>query len=371
VHRPSPDPAAPPLDVHTALSAWSVEPALVVALAATALVYARGWRQLRRRRPEQATRGRLVAFLAGLGALFLALASPLDVLADRSLVVHMAQHVVLLVVVPPLLLLGAPIVPLLYGLGVGRLRRAGGALVRLADRLAHPLVCWLVMSLALWGWHVPAAFELALHSRAWHVVEHVSFLVAGTLFWWPVVQPWPYRPRWPEWAAIPYLLVADVQNTVLAALLVFSGRVLYPSYGSGARALDDQLTAGVLMWVPMSLVYLVPAAVCTVRWLSPGGRRAHRGGSRLAAAASSRKSTRRPARAASATGSLDAGDSRASRTAAALFAPNAATHTNAAPASAGSVNVSRRDGGFGESSMGSTVRVGSSSPGWSGKREHT
>ncbi|MGH7893029.1 MAG: cytochrome c oxidase assembly protein [Candidatus Binatia bacterium] len=260
----------PPPGAHALLTAWSVEPALVVALAVAALVYVRGWRRLRTRRSERIGPWRLTAFLGGLGALFVALASPLDTLADRSLAIHMAQHIVLLVVTPPLLLVGAPITPLLHGLPAGRMRAAVGTLVFwLADRLGHPVVCWLAMSLATWGWHVPSAFELALRDRAWHVVEHASFLGAGLLFWWPVVQPWPSRPRWPRWAMIPYLLLADVQNTALAAILVFSDRVLYPSYGHGPGALDDQVAAGLLMWVPMSLAYLVPATVLTARWLSP------------------------------------------------------------------------------------------------------
>jgi cytochrome c oxidase assembly factor CtaG len=174
-------------------------------------------------------------------------------------------------VTPPLLLLGAPVAPLLYGLPAGRPRALSGALVtRLADRLGHPLVCWLAMSLVTWGWHVPAAFELAVRDRAWHVVEHTSFLVAGLLFWWPVVQPWPSRARWRREAMILYLLLADVQNTALAAILTFAERVLYPSYGRGPEALDGQVIAGLLMWVPMALAYLVPAGVLTVRWLSPG-----------------------------------------------------------------------------------------------------
>jgi len=89
------------------------------------------------------------------------------------------------------------------------------------------------------------------------------------LFWWPVVDPWPSRPRWPRWAMIPYLLLADLQNTALAALLVFSDRVLYPSYGRFGAPLEDQAAAGVLMWVPMSLAYLVPAVVLAARLLAP------------------------------------------------------------------------------------------------------
>jgi cytochrome c oxidase assembly factor CtaG len=251
------------------LTAWNPEPTLVLALAVTAAAYVRGWRRLRARRPERAPLWRLVAFLGGLAALFMALASPLDAFAGRFLAVHMGQHIVLLVVVPPLLLLGAPAMPLLYALPGRGARRLGAGALRLGDRLAHPLVAWAAMSLAVWGWHLPVAFELALRSRAWHVAEHASFLAAGLLFWWPVVQPWPSRQRWPRWTLVPYLLLADVQNTALAAILTFSDRVLYPSY-AGPGALDDQVAAGVLMWVPMSLAYLVPAAVVTMRWLSTG-----------------------------------------------------------------------------------------------------
>jgi putative membrane protein len=255
------------------LAAWNVEPALVATLGLAALVYVRGWRRLRARRPARIGPRHLAAFLGGLGTLFLALASPLDTLSDRLLAVHMAQHIVLLVVTPPLLLLGTPLMPLLFGLPAGRPRVLLGRLAaRIGDWFGPPLAGLLAMSLATWGWHTPEAFELALHDRGWHVVEHASFLSAGLLFWWPVVRPWPYRRRWPRPAMIPYLLLADLQNTALAAILVFSDRVLYPSYGSGPGALADQVVAGVLMWVPMSLAYLVPAGVLTVRWLSPRSR---------------------------------------------------------------------------------------------------
>jgi putative membrane protein len=374
VHQPSPD-AAPldRIDATTALGAWNVAPPLVAGLALVAAVYARGWRRLQTRRPGWIGGPHLVAFLGGLVALFLALASPLDVLADRSLLVHMAQHIVLLAVAPPLLLLGAPLVPLLCGLPAGRYSRAMFArCARWADqRLGHPAIGLLAMSLATWGWHVPAAFELALRVRVWHIAEHASFLTAGLLFWWPVVCPWPARRRFPAWGAVAYLLLADVQNTALAALLVFSGRSLYPSYGTGARALDQQIGAGILMWVPMSLVYLVPAIVITVRWLSPGTSPGQGAARRLAASASSRKSARLPARAASATGSLEADDSSASRATPAFAPPNAATQTSVAPASGTSVSVTRLGGGFGESSMATTVRTDSSSARWPGKREQT
>jgi cytochrome c oxidase assembly factor CtaG len=353
------------------LTAWSLAPAVVAPLAASAVVYVRGLHRLRRRGCERIGWPHLGAFVGGLATVLVGLAGPLDVLADRSLAFHMAQHLVLLAAAPPLLLLGAPLVPMVAGLPAGRARALlGRVAVWLERRLCRPLVGAFAISVATWGWHAPQAFELARRHAAWHAAEHLTFVAAGLLFWWPIARPWPFARRIPHWARVAALLLADVQNTALSALLVFSGRVYYPSHGTDARALDAQIVAGLLMWVPMSLVYLAPAAVLTVRWLSPSSS-PQGGGRRLAAAESSRKSARVPARAARATGSRDAGDSIASRAAAAFSSPNAATHTSGVRDSASSVSVSRRGGGFGESVIGSTVRVGSSSARWPGKSEQT
>ena len=124
-----------------------------------------------------------------------------------------------------------------------------------------------------WSWHSPALYELALALPQWHYLQHVSFLVAGLLFWFPVIRPYPFRPSWPLWQLLPYLILADLSNTLLSALLTFSDRVLYSHYAtippiSGGTALEDQSTAGVLMWVPGSLVYLLPLAGITVNLLS-------------------------------------------------------------------------------------------------------
>jgi putative membrane protein len=254
-------------------------PAVVASIATAAVVYARGVRSYRRHLPS-VSRGRLVAFLAGLACLWAALASPIDAAAEARLSAHMLQHILLLAAVPALILLGHPFLPLMRGLP-GVLRRG---IIRPLTRqrwlrgalhaVTHPVVALVVSSAILWGWHLPASFQLALRVPVVHVVEHLSFVAGGLLFWWPVIQPWPSRPRWPAGAMVPYLLVADVQNTVLAAILTFADRVLYPFYeaapGTAATALGDQVLAGVLMWVPMSLAYLVPAALLTIRLLSPG-----------------------------------------------------------------------------------------------------
>ena len=216
--------------------------------------------------------------------LWAAIASPLDAFAGLLLSAHMVQHLLLMAVAPPLVLLGAPALPLLKGLprrfardGLGPFL-ASPSLKRLGEALAHPVTGLCAMTLAMWGWHVPAAFELALRSPAWHGVEHGFFFGAGILFWWPVVLPWPSRRQWPAWSTPLYLLAGDISNTALAAILTFSDRVLYPSYAAvprifGLSALADQALAGVIMWVPGSLPFLGPAVFLAASLLAPAALR--------------------------------------------------------------------------------------------------
>src|SRR5439155_3313945 len=235
----------------------------------TAWVYARGWLALRRRDARRWHGGRLAAFLGGLMAIFLALASPLEPFAALVLQAHMAQHLLLMMVAPPLLWLGAPLFPLLRGLPEPvRLYWAAPlfrsqTLRRACARLTHPAVALPVFVAATWLWHAPALYDLALHSPGWHFVQHASFLGAALLFWYPVVRPYPSRPRWSAWLLFPYLIIADLSNTILSALFTFSNRVLYPYYAevprlAGLSVLEDQSAAGVLMWVPGSVAFLLP-----------------------------------------------------------------------------------------------------------------
>ena len=265
---------------------WTLEPWIIIPLLLAASIYLHGWWHLHRRLPRRFAIWRLIAFQAGLFTLFLALSSPLHELGELLLQFHMVQHLLLMMVVPPLLLLGAPILPLLRGLPRPLLRYglsyvfASAALQRLGRFLTYPLVCLLAFTVSNVAWHVPSLYELALRSEFWHDVQHICFLSTGLLFWWPVVQPWPSRLRWPRWTMIPYLLVADIQNTALSAFLIFSERILYPTYAAvprlwGISAFDDQAAAGAIMWVPGSVIFLVPVAVLAVRLLdSPPTRSA-------------------------------------------------------------------------------------------------
>jgi cytochrome c oxidase assembly factor CtaG len=218
-------------------------------------------------------------FFLGLFLIWLAVGSPLAAFDEELLTVHMVQHLLLMTVGPPLILLGAPLMPILHGLPQKFVQSALAPLLRWppmqsAGRvLSRPAVCWLAGVAALVGWHVPGAFTLALRSEAWHVVEHACFLGAGFLFWWPVIQPWPSVPRWPRWSMLIYLFLATLPCDILSAFLAFSDRVVYTAYlstpkHSAISVLEDQQCAGALMWTCVTLVYLLAAAILTTRLLS-------------------------------------------------------------------------------------------------------
>lgn len=262
-----------------ALTSWAFHAPAVLALAIVGLIYVRGWLRGRRLLLDARDFQRLSCFLAGLAILFIATESPLDAFDSLYLSAHMTQHLLLMMIAPPLILLGHPVLPMLRGLprrfvkeGLGPflswplLKKAGGFLV-------SPPVAWLAFAFSTLFWHLPSPYELALGSPFWHAAQHASFFWTGILFWWPVVEPGPTKSKWPSWSKIPYLLFADILNTGLSAFFVFSGRLLYPTYGlvraSSFGALDDQIVAGLLMWVPGSIVYLIPAFVMAMRLLSP------------------------------------------------------------------------------------------------------
>ena len=262
-----------------ALASWQLATMPVGVALLAGVVYWRGWRLLHAQAPERFTPARLAAFLAGLATVVVAVASPIDAFAPLLLRVHMLQHVLLTMVAPPLLWLGTPALPLLRGLPTTLAKRGLGPflawppLLAAARALVHPVTAWLALVVTVSLWHLPGPYQLALRDSAWHQFEHACFLTAGLLFWFPVIQPYPSRPHWPRWAMVPYLLLADVQNTLLAALFVFSDRPLYAAYAAappltGLDARADQAAAGALMWAAGSAAYLVAAATIVISWLN-------------------------------------------------------------------------------------------------------
>ncbi len=260
---------------------WRLDLRMIFALLAAAWIYVRGWRQLHRQMPSRYTTDRLIFFLVGLGTIFVALASPLDAFGNLLLEAHMVQHLLLIMIAPLLILTGQPVLPLLRGLPHGWMKNGLGpflgwrALRNVGGALVSPVVTFLAMAIALIFWHLPRFYELGLRSQGWHQVEHACFFFGGLLFWWPVVQVWPSHSRTPRWAIIPYLLLADLVNTGLSAFLIFSKQVVYPTYALaprlwGTSALGDQAVAGGIMWVPGSIVFLVPAVAVAMKALDSG-----------------------------------------------------------------------------------------------------
>jgi cytochrome c oxidase assembly factor CtaG len=270
-------------DYQYLLRLWSFPPAVTFGCELLAIVYLRGWWLLRRAGVPFVPAWRAVAFLSGLLTMWIALASPIDALNAIVLTAHMLQHMLLMMVAPPLILLGAPLVPLGCGLSNLGLRRAARVSTwpfanRVGHALTNPVAGALVLGLVMFAWHTPALYELALRSELCHEIEHASFFFASLMFWWPIVLPWPSRAQWPRWAMVPYLLLADLQNTALSAILAFSDRVLYPSYSKAPQLfplspLEDQVAAGAFMWVVGSLAFILPAIVLAVQCLSTGSTR--------------------------------------------------------------------------------------------------
>lgn len=261
-------------------SSWSLPLGLTGALLLSGAIYLRGWLRLQFQVPYRFPIWRLLAFSGGLIAIFLAIASPLDAFGGLLLQVHMVQHLFLMMIAPPLILSGAPYLPMLLGLPRFIARDLLGPflvwppLKKFGHKIVNPIFCWLAFVGSNIFWHLPPLYELALSSQGWHETEHLFFMGTGLLFWWPLIQPWPSRPHWPRWTMIPYLILADLQNTGLAAFLSFYDRVLYPTYERAPRlggfsALDDQALAGTIMWVPGSIIFLLPAAAIAINFLSP------------------------------------------------------------------------------------------------------
>jgi putative membrane protein len=259
---------------------WSFPIPLTMLLALLVPLYVRGWLHLRKTFPRLITLGHLSAFAAGIISIFVAAASPLAVMDHELLSAHMLQHLLLMAVAPPLILLGSPVPALLNGLPKHFVRGSLRPLLRssllrhLGRFISHPALCWFAATLTVIGWHIPTLFALGLHSAGWHELQQMSFLLAGFLFWWPVIQPWPSAAYSPKWSLPLYLFLATLPCDALSAFLTFCGRVVYPSYLSAANpfaisALQDQEWAGVLMWVSVTFIYMVPALVLTVRLLSP------------------------------------------------------------------------------------------------------
>jgi putative membrane protein len=256
---------------HIAFASFWVSGVLIFA----ALVYLRGWLHIRRFNLESVAGWRAASLVLGLLLIWVATVSPLAALNHAMLTAHMVQHLLLMTLAPPLILLGVPVKTPVRGplQAIGRPLRSAPT-QRLASVVTHPALCWIAAAGALVVWHIPSIFMLGLRSQMWHGIEQASFLATGLLFWWPVVQPWPMVSKWPESSMLLYLFLATLPCDILSGFLVFCDRVVYPVFLSSPRsfglsALEDQQCAGALMWTCVTLVYLLAAAIFAVHLLLP------------------------------------------------------------------------------------------------------
>ncbi len=258
---------------------WTWRLGVMLALAAPALVYVLGWTRLARRSPARRRRAlaaRLALALGGLAALAVALLG-LHRAAHASFSAHMAQHLLVMLVGVPMILLADPLAAVAWALPtplrrrVTRVLAARSPLRRAWRTLTAMPAAWTVYTVVLWLWHVPAAYDAALARGLLHDVEHLAFAAAATLFWWPVIRPAPRtrRAAHPGWT-IAYLVLAAFQSAALGLLLALAPRPLY-AYPATA-ALEDQAWGGVLMWAAGGAVDMLAVLAVVWRVLSLGER---------------------------------------------------------------------------------------------------
>ncbi|HEY7962280.1 MAG TPA: cytochrome c oxidase assembly protein [Solirubrobacteraceae bacterium] len=258
--------------------AWTLQPGVPIGVALLAGVYLARRRTVRRvsdRPAADAPAWRLACMASSLALVLLALVSPLDVLADQLFFVHMVQHMLLLDLVPILAILALTKVLL------RPLTRGVSNLERRAGPLAHPAFAVVLYVATIWAWHVPAAYDLALRHDAVHVAEHLSFLLAGSLYWWHLLSPIRARRRLHGMGPVVYMTSTKLFVGALGMGLAFAPAALYPYYVHHARvwsisAGEDQAIAGLIMAVEQSIVMGIALVVLFVRMLSESEREQQR-----------------------------------------------------------------------------------------------
>ena len=262
---------------------WRFEPGVLAAVGIAAL----GWlvvrRQVARAHPAHPPSGwRDAAFLGGLATLLVALTSPIEAYEGQLFSVHMTQHILIELVAAPLLLLGAP--------ATLALRAASPSVRRTLLTILHsravavvsfPLLAWILFAAVNWGWHFSSLYDQALETPWLHDVQHLTFLGAALLFWWPVVGADPARWRLPHPVRLFYLFLAMPQNSFLGIALMSAPPSLYPHYLLNARTWGptpavDQSVGGMLMWVGGDVVFLLAMGLVVAAWVRAEDRRTAR-----------------------------------------------------------------------------------------------
>jgi cytochrome c oxidase assembly factor CtaG len=290
------------MSIWTDANGWPIPPIVLLGCVTAEILYFRGWRVLVKAEQRKLARATTSPELTGsgryqwdswlwrgtyfLGAIFIILlgdSAPIDILSSRLLWVHMIQHLLILVVMAPLLVAGAPLIPMWLGLPswVRRLVRAsamlkaGSAFNRIGHWLRQPAISCVLLIAGTWVWHWPALYDLALTNAAIHDwCEHATFLAVSALFWTQVISSPPLHPRLGYLGRVGIVGIAIIQNVVLAALIGFAQVPLYTPYAhlalrpGGFSALQDQQLGAGIMWTFGDLPFVIAFVVLMLGWLA-------------------------------------------------------------------------------------------------------
>ncbi len=273
---------------------WRIDVILLLLIAAT--LFTRGWWRLRlrekrnghfglrprsplsaKRSPKLATGWRLTAYLSGLLCLILALLSPIDVLSGMLFMMHMVQHLLLVMIAPPLLLIANPLPFLLWGMPrkgrqiVSRWLKKEAPFRHWLGKTTTPAIIWIAFLVIYLGWHDPNAYNAALQIGWVHDLEHATFFLSAMLFWWHVTAAGPrIHKRFTPGRRIAYLVAIVPINMLFGMGITFSREPIYSYYTAvprlwGLTAVQDQMVGGIIMWVPGSMMFLIAALILVSR----------------------------------------------------------------------------------------------------------
>jgi cytochrome c oxidase assembly factor CtaG len=249
------------------LTQWNWEPSILIGTVLITGLYLYAIGPLRKRYfPEEPVKtGQTVSFLLGIFFMFLSLVSPLDELGDSYLFsAHMVQHLVLTMIGPPLLVIGTP------GWFIKPLVRNKIAF-RVAKALTYPAVAFVLYNVDFWLWHAPPLYNATLENQNIHILEHLTFIVFGILNWWPMFSQSKDLPRLSIGGQVLYLFLSGMPSVLLGAGLTFSPPLYAPYIAAprvwGISAATDQQLGGLIMWVPVSISYIVVMSVLFIRWM--------------------------------------------------------------------------------------------------------
>ena len=244
---------------------WSIHPSTAVGIAALGALYLWAARRLR----QQPTLGQKICFFAGLVVMFASLNGPIHDLSDDYLFsAHMIQHLLLTLVMPPLLLAGVPgwmLRPLLA-------RRRVAPIARFFTRAP---IAFVVFNVVIAAWHLPPLYNAAMANHNIHILEHLMFMAAAVLMWWPLASQLPELPRLAYPGQMLYSFLMSIPMSIVAVYIAMADHVLYPAYSGAPRVLplsplEDQLLGALIMWIPGGIIFMIIMTVVFFKWNARG-----------------------------------------------------------------------------------------------------